>query len=97
MESYIERDKAIELLTDMMNDPWNDRLQNFGIYRAIKAVTEMPSADVVPVRNGAWVKEIFDGEERPACSLCHCPAVRQHGHDLLTSYCPDCGAYLEVI
>ena len=55
------------------------------VYRddAIKAVMEMPTADVAPVRHGRWKRV---GDTAWECSACGCISCCNG------TYCPDCGA-----
>lgn len=71
----------------------------------------MPAADVVKARRGYWkpvsCREMFGGDPEAwyghgdpiACHLCSkCngyPPLDEYGDEILTNYCPDCGAKME--
>ena len=63
---------------------------------------KLPTADVEEVRHGEWIKDETekrdDGEIYDyCCSLCKSPATEgsYDNHDVLTSYCPNCGAKMD--
>lgn len=100
MAEYIERDGAIELFFPV--DPENDgsdgctvvcREESYSSTEIEIMLSELPAADVVPVRRGRW--ETKGGT--CTCSVCGSAAVgRKEDHGgfdhLLTRYCPNCGA-----
>lgn len=61
----------------------------------------IPAADVRPERHGRWVSWEEAGNfilspDRYECSVCHDAAQRLcNGFDLLSSYCPNCGAKMD--
>ena len=63
-------------------------------YGAMQAIDEMPSADVVPVVHGKWMKE--DRGHVEYCAVCD-----QCGFDWMWSdrgyfkFCPNCGAKMD--
>lgn len=59
---------------------------------------DFPAADVAPVRHGAWISweeadNFIPSPHRHECSVCHDAAqVLINGVELLSDYCPSCGA-----
>lgn len=76
-------------------------------FRSHMTVTEfvdsLPVADVTEVQHGRWIKDktqIRDDEEiyDYCCSLCENPALLgpYNNNDNLTSFCPWCGANMDL-
>lgn len=63
------------------------------------AIDRVPTADVVEVRHGEWVhnEEYEDWAEMWVCSLCNgnAPTNGDYRHNLLSHYCPNCGAKMD--
>ena len=56
-----------------------------------KVIDAVPTADVVPIRHGHWVKEKPDVLIHWHCSVCkNCYYLEEPN----ASYCPNCGAKL---
>ena len=91
MAEYIERSAAIRALT----------LHDCDSAGAKIAIRDIPAADVAPVVHGGWITWEDEGNfipspERYECSVCHDAAQRLcNGHDLLSPYCPNCGAKMD--
>lgn len=111
MAEYIERDEGMDIGTledwyinsiDITVPPiWTiehleELLEDF-----IVIPKETPSADVRPERHGRWVSweeagNFIPSPDRYECSICHDAAERLcNGFDLLSSYCPNCGAKMD--
>lgn len=67
---------------------WQDGEYADALDEAIELINNMPSADVVEVKHGEWVKTnpLTDTVE---CSLCHYQIISE---ELITPFCPWCGA-----
>lgn len=91
MDEYISRHEAIRAVQ-----------LSYGDYEATrKALYEMPAADVAPVRHGTWISweeedNFIPSPHRHECSVCHDAAqVLVNGVELLSDYCPNCGARMD--
>ena len=90
-KEYVER-KAVLMLCQDYIDSHED-----GSWRWVNAVTDkdimnIPSADVVPVRHGHWVKEKPDVLIHWHCSVCkNCYYLEEPN----ANYCPNCGAKMD--
>ena len=56
--------------------------------RDIKAIADLPSADVVERKRGYWVHDTWGGYLMPQCRCSNCDLYVQQE----TNFCPDCGA-----
>lgn len=84
MTEYIEREKVIQLVDDIMED-----CKVVHKHRAIRRnIKQTPAADVVEVRHGKF-KLIQSG--KGVCSNCH----RLDSIDKLAKYCRYCGALMD--
>lgn len=101
MDEYISREAVIQYLKGYSEKELNSR-GNFGMItssvldKAERAISEMPSADVQPVKYGRWIDhEMF---ERNNCNPCiECSVCNTwFGCDCFpkTKFCPNCGAKL---
>ncbi len=82
MADYISRDSVLELT--MVFDTY---LGNAAHAVPVRAIKNIPSADVAEVRHGKWLKPTSDPYTMLAkCSVC--------GFDLgfITNFCANCGA-----
>ena len=67
----------------------------------IDALENIPSADVAPVVHGRWIswekaENFIPSPDRHECSVCHDAAqVLVNGFELLSDYCPNCGAKMD--
>ena len=86
MSRYIDADVLID-----------DLIHNRSFYPALvsSAIKNTPTADVVEVRHGYWIRESFidkHGEKMftsPKCSLC------DNIETFRSKYCPNCGAKMK--
>ena len=93
MDKYIKKETAIKSLL-------NDCLGQVSYSRedAADCIRYMDAADVTPVRHGRWIswekaRNFVPSSDRHECSVCHDAAqVLVNGFELLSDYCPNCGA-----
>ena len=85
MNKYIEVDTAINCLEEWFWDSiWISGSKLTMIKRALRNV---PSAEVVPIKRGYWIFDDFDGDGMDyQCSNCHQFSCQNF------NYCPNCGA-----
>lgn len=100
MAEYIEREAAIKAIYD--SDPNGiRRTLGFNVGQIEEALRAIPTADVAPVRHGAWISwdeadNFIPSPHRHECSVCHDAAqVLVNGVELLSDYCPNCGAKMD--
>ena len=86
MAEYIEREAALHAI---FGEPTESHYPSWYAER-IKA---LPAADVAPVRNGVWVREIERTGNYSHCSECGC---RCAGYTPNYKYCPNCGAKMDL-
>lgn len=89
MPEYIERDAVLKT-TDILDDYLND----FERLYFVKAIKNIPTADVVEVKHGKWGKEKWTKTHQHICSRCHA-TVRVHPESCQYKYCPYCGAKMD--
>ena len=64
-------------------------------------IKDAPAADVAPVVHGRWISwekagNFVPSPDRHECSVCHDAAqVLVNGLELLSDYCPNCGAMMD--
>ena len=82
MTEYIEREAALMKL-----------MQDGCSAKNLQSISDMPVADVAPVRHGRWVeKEKYTFGIMYDCSLCE-NRILDNGHSW--NYCPNCGAKMD--
>lgn len=98
--SYIEKEallkelqEELEIDSPMLNEVENKWI-NKGIRIAIKDVKCFPTADVVEVRHGEWVKTNSRLAEM-TCSLCGFTYYGEHDVECMSAFCPECGAKMD--
>lgn len=115
MAEYINRQALLRFLNDIWltatpNDfmPDDDRhlamARCMGLNDAMDAVKSIPTADVVPVVHGHWIKSPECPEEYDICSACgrndkH-RSRRNWEHDMVESvppFCKWCGARMDLV
>ena len=107
MAEYIEREALIKKLRIMpipkqagSANTWLDNCAA-GVNAAIREVASFPAADVAPVVHGRWISweeagNFVPSPDRHECSVCHDAAqVLVNGLELLSDYCPNCGAKMD--
>ena len=83
MDDYISREAALTALQD--SDLFNTT------ERQLRAIRELPAADVAEVVHGKWGDNGIAGSMLVKCSVCgfDCGAYS-------FSYCPNCGAKMDL-
>lgn len=104
MAEYIERRMAVDAIAEIMATGFvEDRVILPHELQDLQDELEaLPTADVAPVVHGRWVswaeaENFIPSSDRYECSVCHDAAQRLcNGDDLLSSYCPNCGAKMDL-
>lgn len=85
MAEYIEREAVLKLLASK-NAPWD----------GYQKVSELPAADVQPVKHGRWVRDAVYVDETTGepclawfCNQCGEPQM------VGTNFCPNCGVKMD--
>ncbi len=69
--------------------------------KVLREVSDAPAADVAPVVHARWISweeagNFVPSPDRHECSVCHDAAqVLVNGFELLSDYCPNCGAKMD--
>lgn len=105
MSEYINRDELLKIRPFTVCGGWICRDYDEGFLdcadEAREAIKNLPAADVAEVKHGKWIGTLYDGYadgspvyEEFECSLCGC----EHNADgePTWSYCPDCGAKMDL-
>jgi hypothetical protein len=93
MAEYFERE-ALKNDIAKSTEPFNTG----AVFRAIN---RQIAADVAPVVHGRWISwekagNCVPSPDRHECSVCHDAAqVLVNGFELLSDYCPNCGAKMD--
>ena len=94
MAEYIEREATVKLLRSLGSR--DCRREKGTIQEAIKMVSfseYTPAVDVAPVRHGRWEVVVgSDGKEHMVCTVCR----KQQDLTGVFSYCPNCGAKMDL-
>ena len=103
MAEYIEREALREIL-----DCWRDAhadvddVHGCGLLEDVICEGDaQTAADVAPVVHGRWISweeagNFVPSPDRHECSVCHDAAqVLVNGFELLSDYCPNCGAKMD--
>ena len=82
MAEYIDREAALMKL-----------MQDGCSAKNLQSISDMPAADVAPVRHGRW-EEASDGDGIvcPFCRTDFCTIIYDTEH---FNYCPNCGAKMD--
>lgn len=92
MAEYIERE-ALRL--GIFNTMWRD---SEDVDIAYDMAESIPTADVVEVKHGRWIKKWHDnnliGHEYEECSVCGC-LISDTEKFWDCNYCPNCGARID--
>ena len=93
MAEYIEREAAVDAVTDIYYDTPGINLTAEKFEAAINGI---PAADVASVRHGRWIDAYPDIEPNPMFMYGICSECRfEQGISKYLNYCPDCGAKME--
>lgn len=97
MAEYIDKEKAIKLLTDSM-----DAYGTFSVERSIymtakQKIKNIPAVDVAPVVHANWIYLDECSNAGVYCSCCHKKVYRGDyaNQKLKSKYCPNCGARMD--
>ena len=106
MAEYIEKHKAVNLLTSLENE-----FQQFKPFKGFEhamyrklceteiAIGELPAADVVPVVHGKWIRPHWKNSDYCCdCSECDGEAMHreyQWNKKGIYPICPNCGAKMD--
>lgn len=97
MPEYIDRKALQEMLNAKAEMALGTPKQVF--YAVAKMVELLPAADVAPVVHGEWVEikgmapPEYHGKHK--CSVCGEMALCKKMHEVLSEYCPHCGAKMD--
>lgn len=107
MAEYIEREKIYADISRFLIDKDSADLTDCedgwtsAISKAMDVIKDVLAADVRPERHGKWITweeagNFIPSPDRYECSVCHDVAQRLcNGIDLLSDYCPNCGAKMD--
>lgn len=82
-------------------DPNKAEIAYLQAAKVLRDVEDAPAANVVPVVHGRWISweeagNFVSSPDRHECSSCHDAAqVLVNGIELLSDYCPNCGAKMD--
>ncbi len=108
MTEYIKRDAAIREIEQInpvdYGAMWDYEAHHWAgecLRDCKEAIDSIPAADVAPVVHGRWISweeagNFVPSPDRHECSVCHDAAqVLVNGFELLSDYCPNCGAKMD--
>lgn len=95
MADYIDRGKFLKKLN---SEKVKAIVGVVGLAWVKSLLSKIPSADVVEVRHGEWVRNVlFNGTH--TCSVCGNDPIHYDGStgyvEVLSDYCPNCGAKMD--
>lgn len=96
-EEYIKREAVVKT-TDILDEYLNDYERLY----FVKAIKNIPTADVFEVIHGKWEAGhyeggIFDGTNFEKCSVCQFERLFEDVNFKTTyNYCPNCGAKMDL-
>ena len=91
MNEYIKREDAIKITQKRLD-----------VVSAYIDICKLPAADVAPVAHGKWLNEDFPEKTATVndfaiCSVCgEMSHKAEHGYAILSKYCPECGAKMDL-
>ena len=100
MPEYIEREWLLDLYDE---SKLTEKEKSYGVPFNIvrQGILDAPAVDAAPVVHGRWVSweeadNFIPSPDRHECSVCHDAAqVLVNGLELLSDYCPNCGAKMD--
>lgn len=102
MAEYIEKHKAVNLLTSLENEFQQFKpFEGFehAMYRKLCeteiAIGKLPAADVVPVVHGRWEIDDFWSDNVQITGKCAACSEIISWFNELPNYCPNCGARMD--
>ena len=92
MAEYIDREAALMKL-----------MQDGCSAKNLQSISDMPAADVAPVRHGRWIPLTECANEGVYCSICkkkvwksdYAQCSKKSRNKLESNYCPNCGAKMD--
>lgn len=99
MAEYIKREAALHEIERRKALMVGDKRVSVDAMKSF--IKNRPSADVAPVVHGRWISweqadNFIPSARRHECSACHDAAhVLVNGFELLSDYCPNCGARMD--
>lgn len=99
MDECIDRKTLINNLELLARH--EDRFRRCVILGVVETIRAMKAADVAPVVHARWISweeagNFVPSPDRHECSVCHDAAqVLVNGFELLSDYCPNCGAKMD--
>lgn len=104
MEKYVKLKDVNDMLVKMHEEPrYQHEGEDYhsGVAQVAVMLIDVPTIEIEEPRVGKWLNEDFP--DRPAsrltmaiCSVCGGYAHRTgHGYNILSKYCPYCGAKME--
>lgn len=106
MDDYISREAVVRHLKGCSEKELNKN-SPFGMItssvlnKVERAFSEMPAADVQPVKHGRWIIDYAEGSKiyHAHCSECGKEPTRHIGGDYyidrLSDFCPNCGVRMD--
>lgn len=94
MKEYIDKEKAMKILTDSMYAYGTFSVERSIYMTARQKIKNIQAEDVAPVVHGKWIGTfpiLGAGDFAFRCSKCWC--VR---HEENATYCPNCGAKMNL-
>ena len=97
MSKYIEKESLLKYIDNTV--PWNSPGDRLLVYLEI---SDFETADVAPVAHGKWLNEDFPEKTATVndfaiCSVCgEMSHKAEHGYAILSKYCPECGAKMDL-
>lgn len=98
MARLIDADAAEKYWSEVLNVPRYCDDYAKGFQTGLKAILKRPTIEAEPVRHGRWVHNVDYEEwaERYVCSECNRNAPTDGDYrQVLTDYCPKCGAKMD--
>jgi hypothetical protein len=106
MSDYISREAALESFGDA--PMWTGYYEpySFEVHMALtsiakvirETITQVPAADVEPVRHGAWYPCFEDWRQQQEGNKCSVCGFEYYGTGIRSfHYCPNCGAKMDLI
>lgn len=99
MARYIDADEALRMMRNSKEDKPSRGDWDIAHDCCIDCVNGAPTADVVEVKRGEWIKKFkyshgYDDYYNTECSLCGYKAEKSGVGDKLSldNFCPNCGA-----
>ena len=94
MDEYIEREAVLKIIYDIKEN--KEIPKNYGtLLDIIRSTRNLPTADVVEVKHGEWVRRGYEGIMTHCSECLHRAPFNNHQELILSNYCPNCGAKMD--